>query len=154
MGLLVFQALGAIGGGATFLVDTSGGAAGLHTEVLARTPFDDFLWPGLLLTVGLGVSALVLAFAIVRRPQVAALSWLERMTGQYWAWAGSVLLGVALMVWIVVQILLIESSWLQPVMFAVGAGLAALPLTAGARRDLPTRAPGTVVPPSSGPWTL
>lgn len=53
------------------------------------------------------------------------------------------LLGIALIVWIVVQMLLDEPSWLQPVMFAVGAGLAWLPMTAGVRRDLARRAPGT-----------
>jgi hypothetical protein len=143
VGLLAFQALGAIGGGVTLLIDTSGGAAGLYAGLLARTPFNDFLWPGLLLTFGLGVPALVVATAIVRRPGIAALSRIEQITGQYWAWTGSVLLGVALMVWIVVQMLLIESSWLQPLMLAVGVGLAGLPLTAGARRDLARPAPGT-----------
>lgn len=76
VGLLAFQGLGAIGGGVTFLVDTSGGAAGLRVGLLERTPFADFLWPGLLLTFGLGVPALVLALAITRRPRVLALSWI------------------------------------------------------------------------------
>jgi len=143
MGLLAFHAVGAIGGGVTFLIDTSGEAAGLSPGLLDRTPFQDFLWPGLLLTFGLGVPALVLVIVIVWRPQIAALSRIERMTGQYWAWAGSVLLGVVLVVWIVVQLVLIEFSWLQPVMLTVGAGLAGLPLTAGARRDLARRAPDT-----------
>ena len=140
VGLLMFQSLGAIGGGVTFLADTSGRTAGLHTSLLDRTPFEDFLLPGLLLTFGLGVPALVLAISIVWRPTMVVFARIERMTGQYWASAGSALLGVVLLVWIIVQVLLIEFSWFQPLMFAVGVGLTMLPMTASVRRDLATGA--------------
>ena len=140
VGLLGFHGIGAVGGGIMFLIDTSGGAAGLDPSLLARTPFDDFLWPGLLLSVGLGVPALVLVHGVLRRPRVAVLGWIEQLTSQHWAWAGSRLLGVALVVWIAVQVLLIEASLLQPLMLLIGAALVVLPATAGVRRDLPAAA--------------
>lgn len=136
-GILVFQGVGAIGGGAAFLADTSGGVAGMSTEVLARTPFATYLWPGLLLALGLGVPALVAAVGVHRRGCARIAAPLERVTGHHWSWAVSLALGVALMLWIVVQVLLIdERSAQQPTMFLVGAALAGLPLLPSVRRDL------------------
>jgi hypothetical protein len=134
--LLAFHGVGAVGGGITFVLDTSGGAAGLDPALLARTPFDDFLWPGILLTVGLGAPALVLVHGVLRRPHVTAFEWIERLTSQHWAWAGSRAIGLALAAWISVQMLLIEASWFQPLMLVVGVALMVLPATAGVRRDL------------------
>jgi hypothetical protein len=135
--LLAFQGISAIGGGAAFLADTSGAVAGMGTEVLAGTPFTTYLWPGLLLSLGLGVPALVAAVGVHRRGRSRLAEPLERVTGYHWSWSVSLLLGLALMAWIVVQVLLItERSALQPTMFAVGAALVALTLLPSVRHDL------------------
>jgi hypothetical protein len=137
VGLLAFQGISAIGGGAAFLADTSGAVAGMGTEVLAGTPFTTYLWPGLLLSLGLGVPALVAAVGVHRRGRSRLAEPLERVTGYHWSWSVSLLLGLALMAWIVVQVLLItERSALQPTMFAVGAALVALTLLPAVRHDL------------------
>ncbi len=136
IGLLSFQGLAAVGGGAVMLADTSGGAAGLEPGLLARTPFTTYLWPGLLLSVGLGATALVLAIGLLRTPDWPGVHRLERATGHHWTWVGSIGLGVGLMAWIVVQVLLVEGSWMQPVMFLVGATLTALPLLPSSRHHL------------------
>lgn len=134
--LLVLEGVSAIGGGVTFLVDTSGGAAGLDPAVLATAPVTTFLIPGLLLVFGLGVPALLVAVGVHRRPATPLAAGLERRTGHHWSWSGSIMLGVALMLWIVVQVQLIDASWLQPLLFVVGAALAGVPLLPSVRRDL------------------
>lgn len=137
VGLLAFQGLSAIGGGAAFLADTSGAVAGMGTEVLAGTPFTTYLWPGLLLSLGLGVPALVAAVGVHRRVRARLAAPLERATGHHWSWSVSLAIGVALMAWIVVQVLLIpERSALQPTMFTVGAALVAVTLLPAVRHDL------------------
>ena len=145
IGLLWFQGLGAVGGGATMLADTSGAAAGLTPDLLARTPFTTYLWPGLLLTIGLGITALVLAIGMTRTPRWPGVHRLELATGHHWTWAGSIALGIGLMAWIVVQVLLIERAWLQPVMFLVGAALVGLPLLPSVRRHLTPAQPAAAV---------
>ncbi|MFU8839438.1 MAG: hypothetical protein ACNA8R_01795 [Nitriliruptoraceae bacterium] len=135
--LLAFQGISAVGGGAAFLADTSGGFVGMGTEILAATPFTTFLWPGLLLSLGLGVPAMVAAVGVHRRGNLAVAAALERGTGHHWSWMVSLAIGVALMAWIVVQLLLItERTFLQPLMFIVGAGLVVLPLLPTVRHDL------------------
>lgn len=136
-GVLAFQGISAVGGGVAFLADTSGAVAGMTTQVLARTPFTTYLWPGLLLALGLGVPPLVTAVGVHRRGRIRVAAPLERATGHHWSWVGSIAIGMALMLWIVVQVLLIdERSVLQPTMFLLGACLAGLPLLHAVRRDL------------------
>ena len=140
VGLSAFLGLGAIGGGVTFLLDPSGGAAGLTVELLERAPVDSYLLPGLLLVLGFGVPASILVAAILRPgdgpPRLRVLRWVEQRSRHRWAWLGSRLLGAVLMVWIVVQVLLIEFSWFQPLMLLIGAALVALPASRGVRSDL------------------
>jgi hypothetical protein len=137
IGLLIFQGVGAIGGGSVMVVDPSGRGMGWDTGMLVDAPFTSFLWPGIILGVGLGLSALVVAFGVLRRPHVRSLGFLERRTRKHWSWAGSIGLGLSLMGWIVIQVNLITfRSFLQPLMFAVGAALLGIPLIPGVRRHL------------------
>lgn len=109
----VFVALGAIPAGFLYLLDTSGALMGASPAMLANSPFSTFLIPGLFLfTVnGLGnAAAAVLSF---KRKNPAALAGL--------------FLGIVLCLWIVIQVYMIGFiSFLQPLMFAVGAAEAAL----------------------------
>jgi hypothetical protein len=135
--LLVFQGISAVGGGTAFLLDTSGGVAGMSPEVLSGTPFTTYLWPGLLLGAGLGIPALVAAVGVHRRGRSSVAAPLERATGHHWSWSVSLAIGIALMMWIAAQLLLLdERTFLQPLMFAVGAALTALALLPRVREDL------------------
>lgn len=137
VGLLAFQGIGALGGGATLVADPSGEAMGWTTAMLADAPFSSFRWPGLILGVGLGVSALVLSWAVARRPHGGVLAALTRATRHHWSWLGSLGLGVGLMAWIVAQLLLVDvRSWLQPFMFVVGAVITAVALLPSVRSHL------------------
>ena len=79
----------------------------------------------------------LLAVGVLRRPRLRALSFIEQWTGRHWSWAGSVGLGLGLMAWIVVQLALVEfRSFLQPLMFGVGALLVLMPLLPTVRRHL------------------
>ncbi len=102
--------IAAIGGGIALV--TSPRDAMPH-ELLDRTPFSTWVWPGLLLIATVAVPALVgAAAALLRRP---------------FAHVGHPLVGVVLMGWIVVQLVVIgPTSWLQPVMATWGAAILAL----------------------------
>lgn len=135
--LLVFDGVGAVGGGAFLLADTSGGAIGWDTSMLARTPFTTYLWPGVILGLGLGVAALVLAYGVWSRPALAWLAPLEGVTGHHWSWSGSLGLGAGLVAWIVVQLVLLDvRTPLQPLMAAVGLAIVATAATPSVRRYL------------------
>lgn len=110
--LQLFVGIGGIFGGVEMIRDPLN-PLGMTTELIAGSPFDTYTWPGILLLALFGVAPCVLAVGLlVRRRGALELS---------------VLFGVGLMAWIGVQwALLSDRLWLQPVIFGIGAGIAAL----------------------------
>lgn len=139
IGVVVFQGVTATAGGAaivageTGLVDVGDGIA-LPEQWLDLVPFDSWLVPGVILGAGLGLGALVVAWGLVREPDVAVLESLERATGHHWSWVGALALGTGLMAWIGVQLALLPGvSWLQGLYATVGATITGLTLAPDVR---------------------
>lgn len=95
--------VGAIGGGLTLIADPSGGRMAMPLAVLDGTPFSSFLVPGLILFLVLGVVPVLTGLALWFRPDVALFSAVEDRTKLHVALLASVAVGVALVIWIVVQ---------------------------------------------------
>lgn len=105
--LQLFTAIGAIPVGIMMLRDTTGAAMGMSTDLLADSPLDSFLLPGLFLLVVNGFANLAAAFLSFFRSRFASHA--------------GMLLGVVLVLWIVIQVLWISlSSVLQPLFFIIG----------------------------------
>jgi hypothetical protein len=129
----VFLALGALAGGAALMASPKGGVIKLPLSDLRGSPFGDFLIPGLVLFVVLGVGPLVVAWALLRRPRSAALAAVNPFRDEYWGWTASGVIGVGLVIWIAVEALIIPYSFLQPFYGAVGVAIIVLTLMPGAR---------------------
>jgi hypothetical protein len=54
-GMLVFLALGAVGGGLALTIEPGGSTIGLDPGLLEGSPFRDYLVPGLVLLIGLAL---------------------------------------------------------------------------------------------------
>ena len=118
--LQLFVGIGGIFGGLEMIRDPLN-PLGMTTELIAGSPFDTYTWPGILLLVLVGVTPCVLAVGLVARRRGAL-----ELSG---------LFGVGLMAWIGVQwALLSDRLWLQPVLFGIGAVIAALAALAVRRR--------------------
>jgi len=92
---LVFLSLGGLYGGIAMLLDPSGGSLQM-TEVLSLLPVSNYVLPGLFLLSIMGVLPLFLIYGLLVRPN---WSWLDSIFQQikyYWAWTGTVILGVIL----------------------------------------------------------
>lgn len=108
LGLLeLFIGIGGIAGGIGLVLDTSGANLGFTTAQLARSPFQDYLAPGLTLLFLIGIGNVI----------GSASSFLRyRYTGEV-----AIFLGGFLAVWIIVQVLWLGfASWLQPIYLLVG----------------------------------
>ncbi len=119
--MLVWVLIGLVGtlgvrglvGGGQFILVPSGDVIGVSTTVLAPTPVRDFLVPGLFLFVGLGLFPLVSAYGLYR--------------GHRWAWSGTLVVGVALACWAVVEGLVLGfGERLQYLNLVYGIGLVVL----------------------------
>jgi hypothetical protein len=102
-----FIGIGAVIYGLLIIIDPSGGRANMPLELLADSPFASYLIPGVILFLvnGIGhVSSAVLSFTMNR-----------------YAGHTGILFGLALIVWIVVQVLLIGyANFLQPFYLILG----------------------------------
>jgi hypothetical protein len=123
----LFQALGALGGGAVLIASPKDGVIKLPLSDLRGSPFGDFLIPGIVLFVVLGLGPAVVAWALIRRPRSAALEAVNPFRHEYWGWTLSGVIGVGLVIWIAVEVLFIPLTFLQP--FYAGVGLVIILLT-------------------------
>lgn len=85
----------------------------MPSDILARTPFGTWIWPGVLLALTVGVPSGITALGTLLR--------------KVWAHIGHPLTGLALMAWIIAQVVIVGFiAGLQPLMFAWGLAIAAL----------------------------
>jgi len=119
--LLLFLGLSALVSGA-FLVlhPLDGGPIRAPLSLLERTPFADFLWPGLILAGLFGLGSLLASFSVAR-------GWAH-------AFRFAQVIGAGQVIWILFQLLWFPKfSALQPVMASIG--LAIFVLAEGCRRS-------------------
>lgn len=105
--LQAFTAIGAIPAGIGYLLDTTGKGMGVSPELLADSPLNSFLLPGLFLLLVNGVAN-------------GAGAWLSFTRNRYAGHAG-LILGIILTLWIIIQVAWITlSSFMQPLFLAIG----------------------------------
>jgi hypothetical protein len=126
--LLFFQGMSATPSGLLLVLDPTGGRMQMPLEMLAGSPFASYLIPGLILCIVLGLGAFFVLACLFARPDWGWARRLNPFKTQHWTWAASAAFGIALMIWITVQVLMIGlDTWLHPLYF--GVGLAILLLT-------------------------
>ena len=112
--MLGFLGLGAFGGGGALSISPSGRLLGMPLALLAHSPFHDFLVPGLILFVLLGVAPCLLVVALLKKPASSFADRLNFCPDMHWAWTGSIYVGFALIGWIQIEMMFIHAvSWLH-----------------------------------------
>ncbi len=106
--LEAFTALGAIPAGLGYLLDTTGKGMGVTTDLLANSPLNSYLLPGLFLFFVNGIANALGAYLSFTKKNLAGPVGLT--------------LGVLLGIWIIIQVSWITlSSILQPLFLIIGA---------------------------------
>lgn len=77
-------------GGVALLMAPSGEIVGLSAAPLGRTPFGDFLVPGIILFVVFGVVPVVVCYGLYTR--------------HWWGWITSIGVAVAMLIWVLVEV--------------------------------------------------
>lgn len=109
MALELLLAVGAVPAGLLMIIRPSGSLMSMPLTMLDGSPFQDFLWPGVILLAAIGVLPLVVVWGAWRR--------------RAWAPEGHVAVGAVLIGWIVVEWLMIGYNWLQPVYLGLGIAI-------------------------------
>ena len=103
---ILFQALSGLGGGVFLIADRTGETLSLPLNFLRNSPFPDYLIPGIILFTVLGVYPLIVTVGLWKR--------------KYWGWFGTIFLGVALLIWIFVEIIMIDYQSEPPLQLIYG----------------------------------
>ncbi len=113
--LLSFLGLSALGGGGALILSPSGKLlGGLPLSILERSPFQNFLIPGIILFVVLGLVPCLLVFALLKKQENKIAEYFNFFKDMYWAWSFSIYVGFALIIWIQVETIYIQAvGWLQ-----------------------------------------
>ena len=115
--------LGAVIGGFMLILDPSGKLLNMPVSLLERSP-SDFLIPGMILLLVLGLCPIVICMALLRRIHWTLVEKLNLYPKLYWAWTFSLYTGYALLIWIIVQVYIIQTvSLIHLFYFALGLGI-------------------------------
>ncbi len=69
--LLIFLGIGALYGGGSLIIDPSGELLGMPLTMLESSPFNNFLLPGVILFLLLGVAPLLVGIALKKKTKSA-----------------------------------------------------------------------------------
>jgi len=122
---LLFQGLSGLVGGTSLVMDPTGGVLHMPLSWLEGSSFKDYLIPGLILLTALGAFPLAALYGVCRRRR--------------WAWRAASTVGVALVIWIGIEIHIIgyvSSPPLQLIYGSLGAGVLLLALLPSVRGHL------------------
>lgn len=113
--LLLFLGISAMGGGFCLIISPSGKLlGGLPLSILAHSPFSDFLIPGIILFLILGLSPCLIAVALIKRPIIPIAEYFNFFKDMYWAWTYCIYVAFALIIWIQVETVFVQGvGWLQ-----------------------------------------
>jgi hypothetical protein len=107
--LLMFLGVGAIFGGGVLMISPSGRLFGMPLTMLSNSPFNNFFIPGFTLFAILGVCPVVIAIALLRRPENRCAEMLNCYKDMYWAWTYSIYVAFALIIWIQVEMTVLRA---------------------------------------------
>lgn len=106
---LLVLALGGLAGAYGFLSDPTGSGMGMADQ-LDRLPVPDYTLPGIFLLLAMFLFPVVLVYGLLARPRWQWLDPLVVWSHAHWAWAGSLILGLGLALWLAIQAILIGFS--------------------------------------------
>lgn len=133
--LLFFLGIGGIISGVLLFAAPDGHLIGFTAAMLEGSPFPNYLIPGIILFLFVGVYQVFVGYSLLTHP---GWRWPEKINPNkryHWAWAASWAAGVILLIWITVEtVLLGYISFLQPVIAVWGVVLIALTLLPAIRR--------------------
>ncbi len=135
--LLVVIGFGGIVSGPMLFLAPDGGLMQMPVDILEGTPFPDYLIPGIILFLFIGIFPALVGFGLVKQPGWQWAESLNPAKGTHWSWAASWATGIIMLIWIIVEtVMLGYISFLQPLIAVWGVLIIALSLLPGVRTDV------------------
>ena len=112
--LLIFLGIGALYGGGSLIIDPSGELLGMPLTMLESSPFNNFLLPGVILFLLLGVAPLLVGIALKKKTKSDFAERFNCFKDMHWSWSYTIYIGFYLIMWIQVQEIFINGAgWIH-----------------------------------------
>ena len=102
------------------ILSPDGSMLGMNPSWLEHTPFTSYLIPGLILFTCMGLLPVISCYGLWFQPDWDWTQKLNIYRDRHWSWTFSLYSGIIVIIWIVVQQIMAQYFWLQPVMTATG----------------------------------
>ncbi|MFZ5941197.1 MAG: hypothetical protein ACOYXB_11555 [Bacteroidota bacterium] len=130
--ILIVQALNAIGGGLVMVIAPDGSILQVSTEMLTGSPFSNYLIPGLILMIVLGLIPVVIMYGLISRKKFRWAEKLNLYPAMHWSWTFTLYICITILIWIFTELLMLQRF--DPLMSIVGlwsVGMLILVMTPG-----------------------
>lgn len=117
--LLLFLSAGALYGGGALIIRPDGSLLQMQPWLI-KSPFPDFLIPGIILFVMNGLLPLLVIAGLLFKPSIGFINGLNIYKDKHWSWTFSLYSGVITIIWIIVQQFITDFFVLQPIIASVG----------------------------------
>ena len=118
--LLLFLSAGAIYGGGSLIISPDGSLLGMDKSWLELLPFPNYLIPGIILFLLLGIFPLLALAGLFNRKNNKILNKINIFRDKHWGWTYTLYTGIVSTIWIVIQQLLTNYFVLQPIIAGTG----------------------------------
>ena len=121
--LQLLLSLGALVSGALMIAVPDGSLMNMPASMLQYSPFSNFLIPGIILFLFNGCFPLAVAYSLWQKPTWRWPDTINPFKQRHWSWASSLAAGVILLIWIVVEMLMLQSIAFLQVVYLIWGGL-------------------------------
>ena len=112
--LLGFLALGAIIGGGTLTISPTGKLLRMPLYLLEKSPFNNYLIPGIILFSVFGLAPLLLIFALLKKPIGKFAETFNFFKDMHWSWTYSIYVAFALIIWLQIEMMFLQTvNWIH-----------------------------------------
>jgi hypothetical protein len=117
--IMVILAISGLAGGINLIADPSGDSLQLTTFLLGSTLFSNFLIPGFILLIFLGIFPILVAYGLITKSKSKAANRINLYKKRHWAWTYSLYCGIILVLWIDIQVMLIGGGYTLQTVYAI-----------------------------------
>lgn len=107
-------------GGTMLILKPDGSLLGMQTDWLNQSPFKNYLIPGLILFTLNGILPMFTVIGLLLKPKWDFANLFNIYPNRYWAWTYSLYVGIITITWIIMQQMMTNYFWIQPVVIFIG----------------------------------
>ena len=119
--LMFIMSIGSLISGALLFLSPGGKAMGMSTEMLSGTIFPNFLVPGIVLFIFLGIFPMLVGIGLIHKSDWRWARALNPFPAHHWTWTASIAVGIITLFWMIIELSLVGYiSLLQPLVLLWG----------------------------------